>query len=342
MTRGLPLALVGNTAVAAAGGGLFAWLNVPLAWMLGALAFSALSVNLIGPVADTGKARRLGQLVLGTATASVLTPEILRHMLALLPIMIVSAMVANLVALLMVRPFAAVSGTDRVTATLSVLPAGLAEMAGLAVEQGGQPDVVALSHSIRVALIVVVVPMILGAGRGSVGTPDAVLPDWTLFACFGIALGLGILARHLGMLNPWIVVPMMVGAVFVLMGYQVAPMPPQLIIVAQVLIGSSLGMRLQLKTFKRLPRVFVAALFSTIALTLVMMLGMVPALSSGLSLDTVTLVLAVAPGGLGEMVAAAKALGGAIPLVVGFQFIRSLLTNLSAPILIRLGNIDHA
>lgn len=201
---------------------------------------------------------------------------------------------------------------------------------------------VALSHSIRVALIVVVVPMILGAGRGSVGTPDAVLPDWTLFACFGIALGLGILARHLGMLNPWIVVPMMVGAVFVLMGYQVAPMPPQLIIVAQVLIGSSLGMRLQLKTFKRLPRVFVAALFSTIALTLVMMLGMVPALSSGLSLDTVTLVLAVAPGGLGEMVAAAKALGGAIPLVVGFQFIRSLLTNLSAPILIRLGNIDHA
>lgn len=136
MTRGLPLALVGNTAVAAAGGGLFAWLNVPLAWMLGALAFSALSVNLIGPVADTGKARRLGQLVLGTATASVLTPEILRHMLALLPIMIVSAMVANLVALLMVRPFAAVSGTDRVTATLSVLPAGLAEMAGLAVERG--------------------------------------------------------------------------------------------------------------------------------------------------------------------------------------------------------------
>ena len=183
--------------------------------------------------------------------------------------------------------------------------------------------------------------MILGADRAPVGMPAAIFPDWTLFTCFGIALCLGILVRRLGMLNPWIVVPMIVGAVFSLSGYQVAPMPPQLIIASQVLIGASLGARLKLATFARLPRVFVAALLSTATLTLIMMLGIVPGLSAELSLDPVTLVLAVAPGGLGEMVAAAKALGAAIPLVVGFQFVRSLLTNLSAPLLIRFGNVDR-
>jgi uncharacterized membrane protein AbrB (regulator of aidB expression) len=43
------------------------------------------------------------------------------------------------------------------------------------------------------------------------------------------------------------------------------------------------------------------------------------------------LVLGVAPGGLGEMIASAKALGVASALVAGFQFVRSFLTNMIVP-----------
>jgi uncharacterized membrane protein AbrB (regulator of aidB expression) len=52
-------------------------------------------------------------------------------------------------------------------------------------------------------------------------------------------------------------------------------------------------------------------------------------------LDPVSSTLASAPGGLGEMIGSAASLGLLAAAVAGFQLIRSLLTNLAAPPLIR-------
>jgi uncharacterized membrane protein AbrB (regulator of aidB expression) len=58
-------------------------------------------------------------------------------------------------------------------------------------------------------------------------------------------------------------------------------------------------------------------------------------------MDRETATLAVMPGGLGEMIAAAGALGLLPATVAGFQITRSMLTNILAPQLIKLALARH-
>jgi membrane AbrB-like protein len=226
---------------------------------------------------------------------------------------------------------------DRTTALLSVLPAGLAEMAGLAQERGARADVVTVTHTIRVTLVVLAVPLALGV-TGTVPPPT---PEGgsaaALAACLAIAAALALLARRLGMLSPWIVVPLLIGAAFAAVGVRMAAMPGPLVVGAQVAIGAALGARLRVEGFRRLPRTVLGAVARTAALSAVLLGGAAPLVARSLGLDAVTATLALAPGGLGEMIAAARSLHVAVPAVVGFHFVRSLVTNLAAPWLVGRG-----
>ncbi|WP_423208359.1 AbrB family transcriptional regulator [Paracoccus yeei] len=104
--------------------------------------------------------------------------------------------------------------------------------------------------------------------------------------------------------------------------------------IAQILVGASLGARLRAEIFVRLPRVALAASLSTLLLSAVMLVAVSPFLILVMGVDAVTATLALAPGGIGEMLATAQALHVLVPVVLGFQFVRSLLTNLAAPVLL--------
>ncbi len=56
-----------------------------------------------------------------------------------------------------------------------------------------------------------------------------------------------------------------------------------------------------------------------------------PFLLTWIDADRLSVVLGLAPGGLGEMIATSKAVGGATALVAGFQFVRSFITNMLVP-----------
>ncbi|WP_201026442.1 AbrB family transcriptional regulator [Paramesorhizobium deserti] len=320
---------------AAAGGALFNWTGIPIGWVLGSLIAAALWTNATGGPGLSPNIRRLGQLVLGCATASILTPALLGQMANALPAMVLAAIFANGFAFLLARPFARIAGVDRLTAMLSVLPAGLAEMAGLAQDRKARADVVALAHTARVTLIVLTLPALVGAGRQPLVPGDG--SAWATLACLTISLGLAWMMSRVGLLNPWIVLPVVVGAVFVLFGIELAALPPFVVIAAQILIGASLGARLPFDSFARMPAVLLAAMFSTLALFTGMLVTVGPLLHWVYDVDMTSLSLALAPGGLAEMLAAAKAVGADVPLVLGFQLLRSLLTNTAAPMIIRAG-----
>jgi uncharacterized protein len=103
------------------------------------------------------------------------------------------------------------------------------------------------------------------------------------------------------------------------------------LVVAQILIGFSLGARLKKEDFARVPRAALAAIICSGGLIAIMIFGFVPILRLFVDETPVSLALGVAPGGLGEMIASAKALGAASAIVAGFQFTRSFLTNVIAP-----------
>jgi len=329
------LSLALGVVVSALFGAVFTWMGVPLGWILGAMAGAALYGNTIGLSGKTRYLRRAGQLLVGVATAGVLTPALLDTMGGLLPAMLAAAIAANVFGLLLAWPLAYIAGTDRTTALLSALPAGMAEMASLARQVNARTEVVTVVHTIRVILVVLCVPVFLGV-TGS-GIPDAAGNGGSvaaLFACFGLGLAFALVSDRIGLLNPYIIMPMLVGILFVIGGYPIARMPTPLLIAAQVLIGFSLGARLKREDLARMPRAALAGVVCGLALIAFMALAVAPVLKLMTGTDIAVLVLGTAPGGLGEMIASAKALGVASALVAGFQFVRSFLTNMIVPSLL--------
>jgi membrane AbrB-like protein len=328
LCAGLPLA------------GLIGWLftigQVPIGWILGAMFGGAIVSNTLGSPAQSTNVRRIGQVLIGTAAATILTPDILRYMLTLLPAMIAAAVLANLSAALLIWPFAKITGVDRTTAALSVLPAGMAEMASLAQDIGARTEVVVVVHSLRVVLVVLSVPIILQLSATTSPTIEIVegATYAALFACIGFGAAIAHGVSRLGILNPWILMPMVVGIVLVSFGFPLMTLPQPLMIIAQIGIGFALGTRFQISNLTHLPLVSLGAVVTGCALIILMTFGVVPVMATFTDADHLSLVLGLAPGGLGEMIATSKAVGGATALVVGFQFIRSFLTNMLAPMII--------
>lgn len=320
---------------AAMGGLLFTLANIPIGWILGALAGSALFTNSVGDIGKTRNIRRTGQLLVGAATAGVLTPEILEALIDLFPAMLAAALAANLFGFLLSWPFAFLAGTDRLTALLASLPAGMAEMSSLAGEVGARTEIVTTVHTLRVILVVVIIPVILQLPAGVSSADVPVEGSYTgLAVCLlaGLLLALG--AARLRLLNPFIIMPMILGVLMVASGFSIAPMPPLLLIAAQIFIGFSLGARLKRNDFRRLPRAALAGAACSLALIAAMILLAAPLLQVWTGTDTASLMLGLAPGGLGEMIASAKIVGASAAIVAGFQFVRSFMTNMIVPQLI--------
>ena len=337
MTPRSSLVLLGGLASAAGMAVLFHLLNLPLAWIFGSMLGSAIYANCVPGVGRTHLIRRAGQLLIGSSVASVLDVETIHDVASLLPVMIAAALAANAVAVAIAFPLARFARVDRLSALLASLPAGMAEMASLAADLDARSDFVMVAHSLRVVLVVVTVPFLIGLDVGGLA-PAVAEPNGgtygALATCFALGVALAYGASRLNLLNPWIIMPMSAGVAMVLAGHALAPMPQPFLVAAQIAIGFSLGMRLKKKDLTRLPRATFAGLVASVTLIGATMLLAAFVLPHLAELSFPALALGVAPGGLGEMIATAKALGLASAAVASFQFVRSFMTNLLAPLVI--------
>ncbi len=329
---------VGGIAVAGLGGFLFSSLEIPLAWILGAMVGSAIWTNLFGAGGKTKYVRRTGQVIVGAATGAILTPAMLGELVELLPAMLGAAVLANVVGVLLSFPLARLARVDRRTALLSTIPAGMSEMASLAREVGAKAEVVTVVHTLRVVLVVGCIPFLFGYPGYAAPEVEAETAHYVALAAVVVAGALlSTVGARAGMLNPWVLMPMATGVLVVIAGFPLAGMPRPLLVGAQILIGFSLGARLRKEDFARVPRAAAAGFLVSAALLGTMLLAAALVFPAWTGIPAATLALALAPGGIGEMIASAKALGVGAGLVAGFQFTRSFLTNLIAPpLLMRL------
>src|SRR5690606_20202370 len=133
-------------------------IGLPLAWILGSLVGSAVIANMVAPMRGGRHLRRTGQLFVGASIGAVLSPDIVTELLRLLPVMIGIALASILVGLLLALPVAKIAGIDRLSAVLSCLPAGMAEMATLALELDANEQAVAIIHTLRVIMVLTLIP----------------------------------------------------------------------------------------------------------------------------------------------------------------------------------------
>ena len=336
--RGLLIA----TAISVLGGAIFNWLALPLPWMLGpALATMIAALSGI-PVAIPHRLRNLMFIVLGVLLGSSFTADVLesagRWLISLTGVLVYVAAVGGLVFVLL-RRFA---GYDAITAYFSGMPGGLTEMTLMGGAMGGDTRAIALTHALRIVVIVFSVAFGFQLLAGYVPAQRAaqyvtfgeVPPaDFLLLAACGVVGAL--LARWLRMPAGALLGPMILSAAVHLAGLTDTAPPSVLVAAAQVIVGGAIGCRFLGTSIRQILRASAAALGGSIVM-LAGTAGFAAALAPLVGLPFAALMLAFAPGGLAEMAVIALALGIDTAFVSTHNVARVLIILILAPVAFRL------
>lgn len=301
--NGVLLALLLGTV----GGALAARAGLPLPWMLGPMLLCAIAALAGAPLVGPVRARPIVVPVLGVMLGSGFTPEILGQLntwaatFALLPVFI---LISGALAWVIYRH---VGGYDARTAFFCAAPGGLNEMILMGAEAGADERRIALSHAVRVFLVISIVALFFAilegtttAGLGAAAVRISDLSFGAGAALLACAVLGGPLARMARLPAAQLFGPMVLSAALHLTGIVADPPPTLFVIVAQVVIGTVLGCRFVGATLRDTGRDI--ALSSAAALAL-LCVTIVFALAVMLLTEEpwTQAVLAYAPGGLAEM-----------------------------------------
>lgn len=326
--------------IGAAGGAVFAWFRMPLAWMMGAMCLTTASAIAGARVKVYPPLRALMVAVLGVMLGSAFRPEMFERagewtvsLSALFLFIALSAALAT-------GYFRRLARYDRTTAYFSAIPGGLNEMILVGNAMGGDDRTIALTHASRILIVVLIIPfwfrLVEGyvppaGGVGAAFAPVLSIPlkDLAILAFCGLAGFFG--ARALGLPAAALTGPMALSAAAHLTGLTASRPPSELIVAAQVVVGAAIGCRFAGAPIRRVRRAILVALGST-----VLMLAVCTAFSltvNGLTgLPVEALVLAYAPGGLAEMSLIALALGIDPAFVSTHHVVRIFLVVVLAPL----------
>ncbi len=316
-------------AVAAAAGWGCQRIGVPLPWMIGPLVLTALLSVAGAPVQASSRLRNAGQWAIGTVLGLYFTPSVLVAMLALAPALALGA----LWALVLGDGFARwLRWSQRheaplhpATAYFAAAIGGASEMAVLAERHGGAVDTVAAAHSLRVLMVVVILPLALrGLGVQGLEDPPVAAGGIDAGGLAGLALATlaGALAlRRMNVPNPWVLGPLLVALVITAAGLHLSAMPQAVGNAGQLFIGVALGARFSPEFVHRAPRWLAAVAVGTLAmLALSALFGLVLAWAFGLAPGNA--VLGSSPGGIAEMAITAAVLHLGVPTVTAFHLLR--------------------
>jgi membrane AbrB-like protein len=323
------------------GGWVFWMLTMPLPWMLGAL-FATMVAAVAGlPVAGPTRVRGAVVAVIGVLLGAGFTPALLEQIGSWSLTLAGLALYLALSLALLVPWFRRVGGFDPRTAYFAAMPGGLSEMVELAESAKADVPRVILAQSLRIVLTIAVIAVWfrwvqgvpVGQMTGQAGFADLAAVDLVILAVAavaGSALGLG-----LRLPAPTLLGPMIVSAVLHLTEVTKSAPPAELVVLAQVILGTILGTRFAGISAKALlPAVALSLGATLVMLGLALGFALVLHQLTGQSADQI--LLAYAPGGLTEMSLVALALNAEAAFVATHHVVRILMVIVAAPLLFRL------
>ncbi len=322
-----------------AGGALFAWAGLPLAWLLGAM-FATTLASLSGLSLEVPPLVRLPvMVVLGVLIGASFTPDRLAGILLWIPsaaLLLLCVPTVGLACLLYLRRIARLAP---VTAYFAAAPGGLSEMVLLSERSGADMRTVALVHTVRVLLIVSAAPFLVTLPGGDGAVTRAVSTsavDWGELALLGVTGGAGAwAATRLGLPAAAFFGGMAASALVHLAGLAEGSVPGPLLAAAQIVLGASIGSRFRGMRAATVLRHILAGFGLTLLMFAVTFLFAAAAhLLTGLPF--VALALAYVPGGVTEMGLVALALGVDPAFVATHHLVRILIVVTSAPLLLPL------
>lgn len=332
--------------IAGCGGVLFAVIQFPLAWLIGAMLATTIA-SIAGVRVWVPQWLRITMIaVLGIMLGSAFSPEMVAEMGRWIMPLVVLALFVLLVTFVGAAYFNKVAGYDPVTAYFSATPGGMTEMALVGEQYGADIRVISLGHATRVLITVGTIPVWFRFVEGldmpvmpatGTGFADLIWFDvMVLAACGMIGAPLGTVMKiPAGRL----VGPMLLSAVAHITGVIHAGPPPSIVAVAQVVVGASIGMRFVGLTMRELRGItFHAAVISVIFVLLAALVGGL--VGPVVDIPPIAMILALAPGGLSEMSLVALAIGIETAFVSSMHIARIILIVLAGPLVFRASHRD--
>lgn len=245
------------------------------------------------------------------------------------------------------------SKTDMLTSFFGTAPGGLSAMPGIADEVGANTAVVSIIQTMRVFLVILIIPIIVSSWASSpvdhiafpVQTASAFEVEkllWTV-VLVGIAYGGYRLGKYLKFPAPWLIGSMLGVAVVqsfgsLYMGHDMVSWWPYVVItLSQIFIAASIGSRFHKSMFIGLKQTIIVAFLSTIGLIFSMIMCAI-FVSKVTGIALITAVLAFAPGGIAEMTTTSVVLNADSTFVVAVQVLRIIIVCVILPPFFRLLN----
>ncbi|WP_413381033.1 AbrB family transcriptional regulator [Alkalihalobacillus sp. 1P02AB] len=323
------------------GGFVFYYFHLPLPWMLGSLTFVILwqaftNRTLAFPVI----CKDAGLVVLGayfglyftTATFVTVAPYFIHYVIATIFLIGFSFFLSSLVSRWL--------PIDQVTSVFSSIPGGLTEMAIASESLHAKSSYVVIFQTVRLLTVLFIIPpfiiLVFGGNSGAMTSPIAspvpFIFDWN-YLYFILPLVIGYFVRN--MIPAGIVIGSMAVTILLNISPITLPVLPEFIlIIAQIMIGISLGKSILLSDLKAGGKY--CLVYFIIALLLIMMAFLLGFLFSAVTdIDLVTALLSLAPGGLIEMVLTASQVGADPALVSAFQLTRILMIVIFVPTVLK-------
>jgi uncharacterized protein len=340
MTRVAVLSPLAGLALGAGAGWVFSRLGTPIPWMLGPLLTLAVLRVAGAPITSLRGGRQMGQWIIGTSLGLYFTPHVVREVAGWWPLLAAGAIFSIGLGYLAGLTLARAAGIDVTTGIFASVPGGAAEMSVLGERFGARVDRVAAAQSLRIMIVVLVVPAAF-ALLGVHGA-DRYIPGESAFSPTGLALLMaataagGLIATVLRLPNAFVLGSLAVAIPLTAAEINLSAMPTLGSNAGQCLLGCALGGRFERDFLQGAPR-FIGAVASTVlgAIVISALFGWIAARLC--ALHPGTLVLGTAPGGIAEMCITAKVLQLGVPLVTAFHVTRVVVLLLcTAPLFARV------
>ena len=247
VTRGLA-----TIAVGAAGGAAFFTLNLPLPWMLGSLAASALVAQATRFRPELPQSwRGLAMVAIGTMLGTGFTPDVVAGAGGWVLSLIVMSLLSASFFLLAYAAFRRWGNMSRQTALFAAALGGLSVVTMLAEDYGAESNRVVLCHTARLVVLLISAPLVIqwlsgihlaDANRAVFHAPEALDPLRHGLLVL-VAVLSWLVARRLRLPSGMLMLPLLSSAVLHATGLLTVHVPPLMSMLAQVVIGSGVGAR---------------------------------------------------------------------------------------------------
>lgn len=324
-----------------AGGVVFYYFTMPLPWVLGSLlVIGGLSLWGHLTLRIPNKFRQSMLAVLGVLLGSGFKPGETGHIalwtvsMAAIPFMLLTqiAFVQTLLKVMLKKE-------NFATRFFGGAASGILEMTLMARDKGGDDRAVMVMHGLRVILIVALVPLYFRVFEGYVPSQLNKFSGGLIDLSFidtALLFGAGFIGYYGGAKTRLpayaIMGPFVVSAIFHSLGLTHAKPPYAVIVLAQIVVGASLGTRFTGYSLGRIRKLFFTSILATVIL-LTVSASFAYGVNHFTGLPFYGLMLAFVPGGMVEMSLIALALNIDVGFVTTHAILRAFLVVMIAPAL---------